>query len=58
MRIIRIAISLACLALLPSCATTSQTSPTARPAQKDGSRAGTATPTWESSSHIEIGGSI
>jgi hypothetical protein len=54
----RIAIILACLALLASCATTPQTPPAERPGKKDGNRAGTVTPTWKSDSYIEIGGSI
>jgi hypothetical protein len=55
---IRIAIGLACLALLAACATAPQVPPAAWPEQKDGNRARTITPTWESNSHIEIGGSI
>ncbi|HKA39094.1 MAG TPA: hypothetical protein VKD25_04960 [Burkholderiales bacterium] len=54
----RIATILAGLALLASCATTPQVSPGERPAQKDGNRSRTVTPTWESDSHIEISGSI
>jgi hypothetical protein len=55
---IRIAVSVAVLALLAACATAPQVSPGARAEQKDGNRARTVTPTWESNSHIEIGGSI
>jgi uncharacterized lipoprotein YajG len=56
----RIAIILAALAVLASCAATPQTqiSPAGRSEQKDSNRARTVTPTWESNSHIEIGGSI
>jgi uncharacterized lipoprotein YajG len=58
MHMIRIAITLASLALLAACATAPQVSPDAPSAQKPGSRAGTVTPTWKSDSYIEIGGSI
>lgn len=55
---IRIAIGLAGLALLAACASTPRISPAEQPEQKDRNRAGTVTPTWESGSKIEIGGSI
>lgn len=55
---IRIAISMAAFALLAACATAPQVSPGARSEQKDVNRPCTVTPTWESYSCIEIGGSI
>jgi hypothetical protein len=55
---LRNAIGLAGLALLAACATAPQVSPGVRLEQKDGNRARTVTPTWESNSYIEIGGSI
>ncbi|MGH8641589.1 MAG: hypothetical protein ACRET6_07750 [Burkholderiales bacterium] len=56
--VIRIAIGVAALALLAACATAPPVSPGVRAEQKDGNRARTVTPTWESNSYIEIGGSI
>jgi len=55
---IRIAIGLVSLALLASCATAPQVSPAARSEEKNDIRGAPVAPTWESTSKIEIGGSM